>query len=210
MKTAPCIVAALLLALIVSSSEPLPAQGIRGREMLGVRVGGLAAGGAFNREFGGGSEIELHFIHGIAKGLGVDVSLSSHNFGPAKDREKNFEYFGREDINLQMFSITAGVILLKTVRGRYTSTFEGGPGLYSVNTILSQGFYEAQKTDNRLGVYGGIGVLVKVADTVSLNANAKYHAVFVGTKLDDTVHFYTGESTARFLQISVGVMITSS
>jgi hypothetical protein len=210
MKNAPGIVAASLLAFVISLSGPLPAQGIKGREMLGVRIGGLATSGSFNREFGGGSEIELHFIHGIANGLGVDVSLSSHDFGSAKDREKNLEYFDRADVNLQVFSITAGMIFLKTVRGRYTSTFEGGPGLYSVNTILPQGFYEAQKTDNRLGVYGGIGVLVKVADTVSLNANVKYHAVFVGTKLDDTVHFYTGESTARFLQISVGVMIFSS
>ncbi|MFA4947451.1 MAG: outer membrane beta-barrel protein [Candidatus Krumholzibacteriia bacterium] len=210
MKTAQGIAAASLVAFVISLSGPLPAQSIKGREMLGVRIGGLATSGAFNTEFGGGSEIELHFIHGITNRLGVDVSLSSHNFGAAKDREKNLAFFDRADVNLQVFSITAGMIFLRTVRGRYTPTFEAGPGLYSVNTILTQGFYEAQKTDNRLGVYGGIGVLVRVADTVSLNANAKYHAVFVGTKLDDTVHFYTGESTAHFFQISVGVMIASS
>jgi len=102
------------------------------------------------------------------------------------------------------------VIVLKTTHGRYTPTVEAGPGLYSVNTILPIGFYEAQKTDNHLGIYGGIGLLFKVARTVSLNANAKYHAVFVGTEPDDTVHFYTGESTARFLQITVGVMISSN
>lgn len=209
MKTAPCIAAASLAAFVIFLSGPLQAQNIKGREMLGVRIGGLATSGSFNREFGGGSEIELHFIHGIANRLGVDVSLSSHNFGSAKDREKNLVYFDRTDVNLQVLSITAGMIFLKTVRGRSTATLEGGPGLYSVNTILPHGFYEAQKTDNRFGIYGGIGVLFRVADTVSLNANAKYHAVFVGTKLEDTVHFYTGESTARFLQISVGIMIAS-
>jgi hypothetical protein len=210
MKTAQGIVAASLIAFVVFCGGSLRAQNIKGRELLGVRVGGLATSGAFNEEFGGGSEIELHFIHGISNRLGVDVSLSSHNFGASKNRDKNLEFFDRTDVNLQVFSITAGMIFLKTVHGRYTPTIEAGPGIYSVNTILPVGFYEAQKTDNHLGVYGGIGVLVRVAHTVSLNANAKYHAVFVGTKSDDTVHFYTGESSAGFLQISVGIMINSS
>ena len=210
MKPAWRIAAALLVAFVVSWSGPLPAQSIKGREMLGVRVGGLATSGALEAAFGGGSEIELHFIHGITSRLGVDVSLSSHNFGPSKNREKNLEFFDRSDVNLQIFSVTAGMILFGTVRGRYLPTFEAGPGLYSVNTILPQGFYEARKTDNHLGVYAGVGVLVRVAETVSLNANAKYHAVFVGTESGDTVHFYTGESTARFFQIAVGVMISSS
>lgn len=210
MKVVQGIVAASLFVFVVSCGGSLQAQNIKGREMLGVRVGGLATSGAFNAEFGGGSEIELHFIHGITNWLGVDVSLSSHNFGASKNEEKNLEFFDRTNVNLQMFSVTAGMIFLRTARGRYTPTIEAGPGLYSVNTILPVGFYEAQKTDNHLGVYGGLGVLVRVARTVSLNANAKYHAVFVGTEPDDTVHFYTGESTARFLQISVGIMISSN
>jgi hypothetical protein len=210
MKTARGIVAALLVAFVGSWSGPIAAQGIQGREMLGIRVGGLATSGSFNAEFGGGSEIELHFIHGIANWLGVDVALSSHNFGASKDEEKNLAFFDRTNVNLQMFSVTAAMIVLKTVHGRYTPTFEAGMGFYSVNTILPQGFYEAQKTDNRLGMYGGIGLLVRVAGTVWLNANAKYHAVFVGTEPDDTMHYYTGESTAGFLQIAVGVMISSS
>lgn len=210
MKTSRGIVAALFLAFVISWSGPLPAQNIKGREMLGIRVGGIATSGSFNAEFGGGSEIELHFIHGITNWLGVDVSLSSHNFGPSKNREKNLLFFDRTDVNLQMFSFAAGMIFLKTARARYTPTFEAGPGLYSVNAILPRGFYEAQKTDNHFGVYGGIGVLFRVADTVSLNANAKYHTVFVGTELNDTMHYYTGESTVRFFQISVGVMISTS
>ncbi len=210
MKVVQGIVAASVCAFVVSCSGSLQAQHIKGREMLGIRVGGLAASGAFNEEFGGGSEIELHFIHGLADWLGVDVSLSSHNFGPSKDQEKNLAFFDRTNVNLQMFSFTAGMIFLRTMHGRYTPTIEAGPGLYNVNAILPIGFYEAQKTDNHLGIYGGIGLLVRVAHTVSLNANAKYHAVFVGTEPEDTVHFYTGESTARFLQISIGVMISSN
>jgi hypothetical protein len=210
MKIAHGIVAASLLAFAVSCGGSLQAQDIKGHEMLGIRVGGLATSGAFNAEFGGGSEIEIHFIHGITNGLGVDVALSSHNFGPSNNQEKNLAFFDRTDVNLQIFSMTAGMIFLRTARGRYTPTIEAGPGFYSVNAILHAGFSEAQKTDNHFGIYGGIGVLVTVAHTVWLNANAKYHAVFVGTEPDDTMHFYTGESTARFLQISVGVMISSN
>jgi len=108
-----------------------------------------------------------------------------------------------------MFSVTAGMIFLRTASGRYTPTIEAGPGLYNVNTILPVGFYEAQKTDNRLGLHGGVGVLVRIANSVSLSANGKYHMVFVGTGSDDTVHFFTGESQARFFQIAFGVMIST-
>jgi hypothetical protein len=209
MKIARGIVAASLLAFVVACGGSLQAQDIKGHEMLGVRVGGLLTSGAFNAEFGDGSEIEIHFIHGLANWFGVDVSLSSHNFGSSNNQEKNLAFVDRTEVKLQMFSVTAAMIFLKTARGRYTPTIEAGPGLYSVNTILPTGFSEARKTDNHLGVYGGIGVLVKVAHTLSLNANAKYHLVFVGTEPDDTMHFYTGESTSRFLQISVGIMIAT-
>jgi hypothetical protein len=112
-------------------------------------------------------------------------------------------------VNLQIFSLSAGMVLYKTLHGRYMPTIEAGPGFYSVNTVLPVGFYEAQKTDNHFGVYGGIGLLFRLANTVSLDANAKYHAVFVGTEPEDTVHFYTGESTIHFFQITVGVMIAT-
>jgi hypothetical protein len=210
MRTALGIAAALFVASALSWTGPLAAQSIKGHEMLGVRIGGLATSGSFRTEFGGGSEIELHFIHGITSWLGVDVALSSHNFGPSKDEKKNLAFFDRKDMNLQMFSLAPGMIIFKTVHGRYTPTFEAGPGLYSVSATLPQGFYEAQKTDNHLGAYAGVGVLIRVADTVALNANAKYHAVFVGTEPDDTVHYYTRESTIHLFQFAVGVMISSS
>ena len=209
MRTTKGIIAAAIVTCVFAWSLPLGAESIRGRELLGLRVGGVIASGSFADKFGNGSEIDLHFIHGITSALGVDVSISSHNFGESKDREKNEEFFGRADMNLQVFSVTAGMIVLKPLHGRITATVEAGPGLYSVNAILPLGFYEAQKTDNHLGLYGGVGVLVKIANSVSLNANGKYHAVFVGTDSGDTVHSFTQENQARFFQIALGVMIST-
>jgi hypothetical protein len=209
MNHAKGIVAAAIVVIALASGGPVEAQSIKGREILGVRLGGLQANGAFNSKFGGGSEIEIHFIHGLADWFGVDVALSSHNFGASRDQDKNLEFFDRTDVNLQIFSLSAGMVLFRMLHGRYMPTIEAGPGFYSVNAILPAGFYEAQKTDNHLGVYAGVGLLFRLANTVSLDANVKYHAVFVGTKPDDTVHFYTDESTIRFLQITVGVMIST-
>jgi hypothetical protein len=203
------IVAALSIAFALAAGGPLPAQDLKGRELLGVRFGGLVSTGALDTEFGGGSEIELHFIHGITNAWGVDVSLSSHNFGAAKDQGKNLLYFDRTEVNLQMFSIAAGVIYYQTIGARWRPTIEAGPGLYSVNTILPSGFYEAQKTDNHFGLYGGLGLLYRVAKTVQLNANVKYHLVFIGTDMEDTLYFYTGENSAAFFQIAVGIMVNS-
>jgi hypothetical protein len=209
MKLSKIVVAFTIVAAVVVWSLPLGAQSLKGREVLGVRVGGLVTMGPLNREFGDGSELEIHFIHGIADWLGVDVALSSHNFGASLDEAKNLKFFNLTDVNLQIFAITVGMVGITKVHGRVLSTFEAGPGLYSVNAIIPEGFYDAQMTDNRLGLYCGTGVLVKVANSFWVDLNAKYHAVFVGTGSNDTVHFYTGESTARFFQISVGIMIAA-
>jgi len=209
MRTVGGTLAIAICACVLVWSHPLGAQSIRGRELLGLRIGGAIASGAFDNEFGSGSEIDIHFIHGITDRIGVDVSVSSHNFGESIHAEKNIEFFDRPNMNLQIFSVSVGVIALRPVHGRFTATFEAGPGLYSVNAILPYGFYEAQKTDNRLGLYAGAGVLIRLADSVSLNVNAKLHNVFVGTSSEDTVHFYTGDSQARFFQIAFGIMISS-
>jgi len=196
-----------IIGLALAWNAPLDAQDLKGREVLGLRIGGLITSGSFNDEFGNGSEIELHFAYGITEWLGLEFALSSHNFGESLDEGKNLVFFDRTDVNLQMFSVGIGMIAYRHVTGRVTSTFEGGPALYSVNAILPQGFYDLQKTDNHAGLYGGVGVLVKVANSVSLNLNGKYHAVFVGSASDDTFHFYTGENTARFFQIAVGIVL---
>ncbi|MDD4857382.1 MAG: outer membrane beta-barrel protein [Candidatus Krumholzibacteria bacterium] len=202
------IAAALfLIAPALAWSAPLERTSLRGREVLGLRLGGVFTSGVFNDEFGNGSEIEIHFTQGLSDWLGLEFALSSHNFGESKDEAKNILFFDRTDVNLQMFSLTVGAIALKNINDRVAATLEAGPGFYSVNAIVPEGFYEAQKTDNRLGLYGGAGLLVKLANSVSLSANGKYHTVFIRTNSEDTVHFYTGEDMVRFFQISVGVVI---
>lgn len=199
----------IALTLIVLGTGPLCAQGLKGRELLGLRIGGTIASSALHDEFGNGTELELHFIKGITSWLGADVALSSHSFGESKDTGKTIiftEGLGRE-VKLQLYSLAVGMVAVKTIRQRITPTIEAGPGVYSVNTILPEGFYESQKTDNRLGLYAGAGLLVTITKTVSLNIIGKYHHVFVGGSDEDTVHFYTGEKSARFYQISVGVAI---
>lgn len=201
-------IALIALTLIVLGNMPLGAQGLKGRELFGVRIGGAIASRPLHDEFGNGTEIELHFIKGITSWLGADVTLSSHSFGESTDSDKNIKFTGlNREVDLHLFSMTVGMIALKPIGERITPTIEAGPGLYSVNTIFPQGFYEPQKTDNRFGLYGGVGLLIKMTKGISLNVNGKYHHVFVGGSDEDTVHFYTGEKSARFYQIAVGIAI---
>ncbi len=209
MRSTRTIAAALSIAFVLASGGALQAQDLKGRELLGVRFGGLVSTGALDAAFGGGSEIELHFIHGITNVWGVDVALSSHNFGAAKNQDKNLAYFDRTDVDLQMFALAAGVIYYKTMGQRWRPTVEAGPGLYSANAILSSGFNEAQKTDNHFGIYAGLGLLYRLAKTVQLNANVKYHLVFIGADMENTLYFYTGENTVGFFQITAGIMVNS-
>ncbi len=207
MKTRPILLA--VAAVVLCAGAAPHAQSLRGHELLGVRAGGVISTGAFNRAFGDGSEIDIHFIHGFTPRFGLTMSLSSHNFGESLDQEKNLAFFNRTDVNLQVFSVTAGAILAEPLGGRFGGTLEGGFGLYSANAILPFGFLEAQKTDNHFGLYTGAGLLYRIANTVYLNANGKFHYMFIGGGLDDTVFFYTGEHQVPFYQIAIGVVIAT-
>jgi hypothetical protein len=194
--------------MLLATSAAVNAQGLMSREILGVRLGGTVSSNGLHTAFGNGTEIELHFIKGIIPWFGVDVSLSSHSFGASKNSEKNIELTGLDrEVDLHMYSIDVGAIAAKSIRQRMMLTIEGGPGLYSVNTILTEGFFEAQRTDNRFGLYGGVGWFYRLGGSFLLNANVKYHHVFVGSSQDDTIHFYTGETSAEFYQITVGIAI---
>lgn len=197
-----------IFALMALGASTVSAQGLRGRELLGLRLGGTIASRPLHDAFGNGTEIEIHFIKGIAPWFGADIALSSHSFGESKDSDKNVEFTGtNREVKLHMFSLSVGMMAVMPIGKRIIPTIEAGPAVYSVNTILPEGFYEAQKTDNRFGLYGGVGCLFSISKTVSLNVIWKYHHVFVGSSAEDTVHFYTGETSARFYQIAIGVAI---
>lgn len=197
--------APLLLAAPVS---PLQSQDIRGREMLGLRIGSVFSRGELRDVFGGGSEIELHFEEGILPWMAVGFALSSHNFGDSNDRDKNIDYISSDkDVSLRIYSVTVSVVLLKRLAGKITAAPECGLGLYSINASTQLGFYEGYRTDNQLGLYAGMGFLYGLTNSVFLNLSGKYHYVLSGSEREDPIYFYTGRDSAHIYQIAVGVTI---
>ena len=138
------------------------------------------------------------------------MALSSHNFGASRDTLANIEYTGlNREVRLSIFSMTGSVFALRPLGGRFTATGEAGLGIYSVTASIPAGFYEGTVTENRFGLYGGAGMLMRITRGVSLNLNAKYHYVFIGDDRFEPIHFYTGETSARFVQIALGVLFYS-
>ncbi len=198
----------LFAALLVLVASGTHGQGIKGREMLGLRVGGVLSSGTVNDKFGDGSEIEIHFMDGLNPWFGIDIALSSHNLGDSKDRDMSIEYTGMDrPVKLQIFSVTASAVALKRIGDRLAPTIEAGFGLYTLNGVIQAGIYEGSITDNQFGFYGGAGVLYRVTRSLFLNANAKYHYIFSGDDWRSTVYFYTGEKRVTLYQIAVGVAI---
>jgi hypothetical protein len=202
--------AAALLVLLLSAGAPLSAQGIRGRELFGVRIGGSYSPSTLDPVFGRGSALEIHFLHGLTQWGGIDVALSSNDFGASNDQLKNIDFTGtNSEVDLQIYSLTVGFAFLTQVSKHLTPTVEAGPGLYSVNAVLPQGFFQAQKSEFRVGFYGGVGAIVGLTRSFSLNLNAKYHYIFSGAGYWDTIHFYTAKSRTQMYEITLGMLITT-
>ncbi len=200
------------IAAFVLAAAPLAAQqqGLGKRELLGVRIGGDISPGTLENTFGGGSSIEIHFIHAIRPWCGVDVSLNTHDFGASSNKLKNMEFTGADrEVSLEMYGVTAGFIAVTVIGKKVLPTIEAGAGLYSVNAVLESGFFNAAKTEFRPGLYGGIGAIYKVTGGFALNAAAKFHYVFSGSNPDNTVYFFTGHSYTDIFQISFGVLIAA-
>lgn len=201
--TAACVL------VVVGSAGAATAEGIDGEEILGVRIGAVASPGALKPAFGSGTEIEIHFIEGLNAWFGITFSLSSHNFGESKDKEKNLDYTGDAYLNvdLQIYSATVGCITHTSIGEHLAVTAEVGGGLYTINTVIPAGFYEGNITDNQYGFYGGLGLLYRLSKSLSLNLNGKYHYVFSGDDDRHAIYFYTGKERTPYFQIALGVMI---
>jgi hypothetical protein len=201
--------AAACALIVIGMPAILHAQGIKGEEILGLRIGAVAAPGNLNTAFGRGTEIELHFIEGLGSWFGVTFALSSHNFGESKDEAKNLAYTGDAflKVDLQIYSATVGCITYASIGDRFSSTAEVGGGLYTINAVIPAGFYEGNITDNQYGFYGGLGLLYRLSKNLSLNLNGKYHYVFSGKGTEHAIYFYTGKERTSYFQIAVGVMI---
>ena len=200
---------ATLLMLLLLAAAPARAQGIKGRELFGLRIGGVFSSGEFEEKFGDGTEIELHFIEGLSPRIGLAFALSSHDFGDSKDREKNISYTGLDrDVDLQIYSITVAPLLMGAFGNDVRWTLEAGGGLYTVSAVIPTGIYEGTLTDNHLGVFAGAGLLYRITDRwLAVNLHAKYHYFFSGDEYRDTIWFYTGEERTAFYQIALGVML---
>ena len=192
----------LLIGTILSATSTARGQGIKGREILGLRVGSVLSSGTLHDRFGDGSEIEIHFIEGLRPWLGINIALSSHNFGESRERDSyNRPY------DLQIFSVTAAFIAFKQVGDRLSPTVEGGFGLYTTNVIVQAGLYEGTITDNQFGIYGGAGLFYRITKSFFINANAKYHYIFTGDDLQGTDYYYSSGDGTAIYQIAVGISI---
>lgn len=210
MRTNGCISIVAVCAVLIFCIPPVcHSQGIKGEEILGVRIGAVVSSGNLNTAFGRGTEIEIHFIEGLGSWFGVTFSLSSHNFGESKNEEKNLAYTGNAFLNvdLQIYSATVGCITHTSIGEHLAMTAEAGGGLYTINTVIPAGFYEGNITDNQYGFYGGLGVLYRLSKSLSLNLNGKYHYVFSGEGNKHAIYFYTGKERTSYYQIAVGIMI---
>ena len=204
-------ISALAACAVFALAAParLPAQGIKGEEILGLRVGAVLSPGNLDTAFGRGTEIEIHFIEGLGSWFGVTFSLSSHNFGKSKDQAKNLAYTGDAFLNvdLEIYSATVGFITYHKIGKRFFTTGEVGGGLYTINTVIPAGFYEGNITDNQYGFYGGLGLCYRLSKSLSLNINGKYHYVFSGKSNKHAIYFYTGDERIGYYQIAVGIMV---
>jgi hypothetical protein len=198
------VAASMILAAGTGSS----AQGIKGREILGLRIGGVLTTGNFKEDFGSGTELEIYFIEGLGSWYGISISFSSHNLGESKDREKNIEFTGLDrKVDLNIYSVTVAFHALTTVRERFVPNAEAGIGLYTITASIPAGLFEGHVSDNQPGLYGGAGILLRLAKGLFLNFSGKYHYVFSGGNDSHTIYFYTGEKRTHIFQISGGITL---
>jgi len=196
----------LILSSIILVPPNISAQGLKGRELFGVRIGGIASRGELKRIFGAGSELELYFVEGLTPWLGVNVSFSSHNLGYSNDIMKNIEFLGSKmDIKLNIYSITVAMALYGKQRARLIPSIEAGGGLYAITAIMPFGFYEGRITDNQPGIYAGTTLHYRIARKLMLEASFKYHYIFSGSDESHTLYFYTEEERTVLYQFTLGV-----
>ncbi len=199
------------LWIVLLSGLGAQAQGIRRQELLGLHIGAVKGSSTLDRAFGAGSELELYFIEGLRERFGVVVSASSHNFGSSRDTLLNIEYSGiNRDVEMSIFSLTAGAYYLQEISQRYKMAGEIGCGLYAVTANVSSGIISGYRTENRFGIYSGTGFLMRLSRGVSMDLNVKVHYIFIGSDELEPIHFYTGSTSTYFLQVSLGLLLFGS
>ena len=195
--------------LIISLAPAMAfSQGFKGREILGLRLGGVVSSGSVEDTFGRGSELELHFMEGLGSWYGIDISLSMHNFGRSLSREKNIDFTGFDRaVKAEIFSLTAGLVGIRQVTDRISLGIDGGMGLYPITAVIPEGIWEGRITRNQFGLYTGANIYYSLNKRgLSLDIGAKYHYVFSGDDPLQIFYVYTGEDRLQFVQMTVGIV----
>ncbi len=198
------------LILLAAGNTYLYGQNIKGKEIVGVRIGGIHTTAGLSDNFGSGSEIELHFIEGLGTWFGIGFALSSHNLGESKYPDKDFDFTQRNlRLDLQVYSMTASFAAVKHLYKRFDGLGEVGFGLYSINGVVQSGIYEGYVTDNQLGFFAGIGTLFRLSRKLSLDAYFKVHFVLSGGDRSHLIYFYTENNNMMLYQITLGISYKS-
>lgn len=204
------VVSALVVAAAVLSPALSPAhgEGIKGREILGVRLGGVEGTSGLEDAFGSGTELEVYFYHGLSASSAFGVALSMHDFGPSKLPEKDLEYLGiQQEVEYSVYSLT-GCLMGKTdLSKKLRLSGEFGGGLYASTAELATGAMTSGRiTYNQFGLYVGTEIWWRVTKGgMHIGLGGKWHYMFTGTDYRQPVYVYTGDDYAHFLEVTIGV-----
>jgi hypothetical protein len=207
MKRVVTVMMVGLLALGSGASAQVR-QSIKGREILGLRIGGVYSTSGLHEYFGAGTELEIYFYHGITHSSGIGVSLSGHNFGKSLDPAKDLEYLGIPvQVDYMIYSLTANYMVKTEMSPRVRVSGEVGGGLYTSRTeIPVGGMTSAGVTYNMPGLYAGSEIWWRLTKGgIHLGLGAKWHYVFSGTDYRQPIYIYTGKDYAHWFQFTIGI-----
>lgn len=200
---------AIIIAAVLSAG--LSAEGgesIKGREILGVRIGGIQSTSGLDEAFGSGSELEIYFYHGLTRTSAFGISLSGHDFGKSRLPDKDLEFLGiNQTIDFMIYSLTGCMMAKTDLSKRLRASGELGGGLYtSTSDIPTGAFTSGRITNNQLGLYIGSEISWRLSKGgIHLNLGGKWHYVFSGTDRRQPVYVYTGKDHTHFFQVTLGI-----
>ncbi len=200
---------ASILASVLSSS--LPAEGgesIKGREILGLRIGGIHSTSGLDEAFGSGSELEIYFYHGLSTSSALGIALSGSDFGNSLLPDKDLEYLGiQQTVDFMVYSVTGCLMTKADLSKKLRVSGELGGGLYTSTSSIQMGFSgEGRITYNQPGVYAGGEIWWRLSKGgIHLGLGGKWHYMWTGTDYRQPVWIYTGKDYAHFFQITLGI-----
>ncbi|MCK4550108.1 MAG: hypothetical protein KAU49_08050, partial [Candidatus Krumholzibacteria bacterium] len=205
-----CVALTVVIMTAVLSSGPSTAYGetIKGREILGVRLGGIHSTSGLDEAFGSGSELEVYFYHGLTSSSALGISLSMHDFGKSLLPEKDLEYLGiQQTIEFSVYSLTGCLMTKANLSKKLRLSGEAGGGLYASSAEIPYGVMTSGRiTYNQFGVYTGGEIWWRLTrGGLHIGLGGKWHYMWTGTDFRQVVWTYTGRDYAHFFQVTIGV-----